>query len=58
MTLHNTIRVFLLSLLDWAKINRDYYGTIRNQYQQRLDEERLLARLRKEAKERKKQESK
>jgi hypothetical protein len=58
MTLHNTLRVFLLSLLDWAKIHRDYWGGIRNQYQQRLDEERLLARLRKEAKERKKQESK
>jgi hypothetical protein len=54
MTLRNTIRVYLLSLLNWAKTNQEYWGDINKRYQQTLDEERLLARLRKEAKERKK----
>lgn len=54
MTLHNTMRVFLLSLLEWAKTNKEYWGNINKQYQQTLAEEKLLARLRKEAKDRKK----
>jgi len=51
MTLHNTIRSILERILIWAKRNQNYWGDIRNTYRRKLDEERLLARLRKEAKE-------
>jgi hypothetical protein len=51
MTLHNTIRSILERILVWAKRNQNYWGEIRTTYQRKLDEERLLARLRKEAKE-------
>lgn len=50
MTLHNTIRSILEHILIWAKRNQKYWGDIRDTYQRKLDEERLLARLRKEAK--------
>ena len=51
MTLHNTIRSILQLILDWAKRWKAYFGYVREYYQMKLDEERLLARLRKEAKE-------
>lgn len=51
MTLHNTIRSILERILIWAKRNQKYWGDIRDIYQRKLDEERLLAKLRKEAKE-------
>jgi hypothetical protein len=50
MTLHNTIRSILERILIWAKRNQKYWGDIRDTYQRKLDEERLLAKLRKEAK--------
>ena len=50
MTLHNTIRSNLERILMWAKQNYEYWGDIRNAYQRKLDEEKLLAKLRKEAK--------
>jgi len=30
MTLHNTIRSFLITALEWAKRNRDYWEKIRD----------------------------
>ena len=51
MTLHNTIRSVLERILIWAKRNQKYWGDIQTTYRRKLDEERLLARLRKEAKE-------
>ena len=50
MTLRDTIRSILESILMWAKRNHEYWGDIRNAYQRKLDEEKLLAKLRKEAK--------
>jgi hypothetical protein len=50
MTLHVTIRSILERILIWAKRNHEYWGNIRNTYQRKLDEERLIAKLRKEAK--------
>ena len=50
MTLHNTIRSILERILAWLKCNHEYWGDIRNAYQRKLDEEKLLAKLRKEAK--------
>ena len=50
MTLRDTIRSILESILTWAKRNHEYWGDIRNAYQRKLDEEKLLAKLRKEAK--------
>lgn len=51
MTLHNTIRSVLERILIWAKRNQKCWGDIQTTYRRKLDEERLLARLRKEAKE-------
>lgn len=50
MTLHNTIRSILERILIWAKRNQKYWGDIRNTYQRKLDEEKLLSKLRQEAK--------
>ena len=50
MTLRDTIRSILENILMWAKQNHEYWGDIRNAYQRKLDEEKLLAKLRKEAK--------
>ena len=51
MTLHNTIRSILERILSWAKRNQKSLGNTRDTYQRRLDEEKLLATLRKDAKE-------
>jgi len=50
MTLRDTIRSILERILMWAKRNHEYWGDIRIAYQRKLDDEKLLAKLRKEAK--------
>jgi len=50
MTLRDTIRPILERILMWAKRNHEYWGDIRIAYQRKLDDEKLLAKLRKEAK--------
>ena len=44
----DTVRYALECLLDWAKRNRDYFGSLKSQYETKLSEERQYQKLRKE----------
>lgn len=55
-TVKSTVKAVLQRVLDWAKREQRVWGAYRTHYQILLDEERTLARLRKEAKDKTKAE--